>query len=388
MLGRITLHHRAQGPHRRRLRGRGRRGVGGDQEADLPRARRDRLAGRDPGDQHLVAVGHRHLHRQRPARPGHRRALLQPGAGPGPRRDHPHRRHRGAGARRRQRAGPQGRQEPGRLRRQGRLHRQHPAVRLPQPRRLDVRGQVRLARGHRRRDALRLRLPDGPAAAARPDRSRHGATRSSRRCTARVATACTRRRRSSSRWSPRACWAARPAAASTPTRRPDSPKTVADDQTPSADDKPQLQHNIKTVGVVGTGTMASGIVEVFAKAGYDVLYVGRSQDKVDGVIAAITKNFDKQIQRGRATEDDKAAVLAKVTRHHVARRPQGRRHRRRGDRRGPRGQDHAVREPRRHLQAGRDPRHDDVLACRSSRWPRSPAARRTSSACTSSTRRR
>ena len=94
---------------------------------------------------------------------------------------------------------------------------------------------------------------------------------------------------------------------------PDSPITVADDLTPSEDDRPQLQHHVQRVGVVGTGTMASGIVEVFAKAGYDVLCVGRSQDKVDGVHATITKNFDKQIQRGRATEDDKAAVLARVT---------------------------------------------------------------------------
>jgi 3-hydroxybutyryl-CoA dehydrogenase len=94
---------------------------------------------------------------------------------------------------------------------------------------------------------------------------------------------------------------------------PDSPVTVADELTPSEDDKPQLRHTIKTVGVVGTGTMASGIVEVFAKAGYDVLFVGRSQAKVDGVTAAITRNFDKQIQRGRASEDDKAAVLERVT---------------------------------------------------------------------------
>ena len=65
--------------------------------------------------------------------------------------------------------------------------------------------------------------------------------------------------------------------------------------------------------MVGTGTMAAGIVEVFAKAGYDVLFVGRSQDKVDGVVTTIAKNFDKQIQRARATEDDKAAALAKVT---------------------------------------------------------------------------
>src|SRR3954469_23926374 len=94
---------------------------------------------------------------------------------------------------------------------------------------------------------------------------------------------------------------------------PDSPVVVADEKTPSADDRPQLRHHIAKVGVVGTGTMATGIVEVFAKAGYDVLFVGRSQDRVDGVLAAITTSLDKQIQRGRATEDDKAAVLAKVS---------------------------------------------------------------------------
>ncbi|KRF30699.1 3-hydroxybutyryl-CoA dehydrogenase [Nocardioides sp. Soil805] len=95
--------------------------------------------------------------------------------------------------------------------------------------------------------------------------------------------------------------------------RADSPVVVADDKTPSTDDLPELRHDIRTVGVVGTGTMAAGIVEVFAKSGYDVLYVGRSQDRVDGVLAAITRNFDKQIQRGRATEEQKTEVLGRLT---------------------------------------------------------------------------
>jgi 3-hydroxybutyryl-CoA dehydrogenase len=94
---------------------------------------------------------------------------------------------------------------------------------------------------------------------------------------------------------------------------PDSPVVVDDDKTPSADEQPQLRHDIKQVGVVGTGTMASGIVEVFAKAGYDVRYVGRSADKVAGVTATITRSFDKQIQRGKATEEAKAEVLARVS---------------------------------------------------------------------------
>ena len=93
---------------------------------------------------------------------------------------------------------------------------------------------------------------------------------------------------------------------------PDSPVVVPDAQTPSADDAPQMRHDVSSVGVVGTGTMASGIVEVFAKGGYDVLFVGRSQAKVDGVVATITRSYDKQIQRGRATEEQKAEVLGRL----------------------------------------------------------------------------
>jgi 3-hydroxybutyryl-CoA dehydrogenase len=94
---------------------------------------------------------------------------------------------------------------------------------------------------------------------------------------------------------------------------PDSPIVVADDKTPSEDDKPQLRHDIRTVGVVGTGTMASGIVEVFAKAGYDVVYVGRAADRVDGVRATIERSLDKAIQRGKLEESAREEVLGRLT---------------------------------------------------------------------------
>ncbi len=93
----------------------------------------------------------------------------------------------------------------------------------------------------------------------------------------------------------------------------ESPAVVADARTPSADDAPALKHDISTVGVVGTGTMASGIVEVFAKAGYDVVYVGRSQDKVDNVTASLEKSLDKAIGRGRFDESMKPDVLGRLT---------------------------------------------------------------------------
>jgi 3-hydroxybutyryl-CoA dehydrogenase len=93
----------------------------------------------------------------------------------------------------------------------------------------------------------------------------------------------------------------------------DSSVVVDDALTPSKDEQPQLRHDIKLVGVVGTGTMATGIVEVFAKSGYDVLYVGRSQAKVDGVRASIEKSLDKAIQRGKLQESAKADVLGRLT---------------------------------------------------------------------------
>ncbi|PUA80327.1 3-hydroxyacyl-CoA dehydrogenase family protein [Nocardioides currus] len=93
----------------------------------------------------------------------------------------------------------------------------------------------------------------------------------------------------------------------------DSSAVVADAHTPSADSVPQLRRPVRTVGVVGTGTMAAGIVEVFAKSGLDVVYVGRSADKVEGVRATIEKSLDKAIQRGKLEEATKAEVLGRLS---------------------------------------------------------------------------
>jgi 3-hydroxybutyryl-CoA dehydrogenase len=94
---------------------------------------------------------------------------------------------------------------------------------------------------------------------------------------------------------------------------PDSPVGVPDDKTPSADDKPERTHPRSLGGVVGTGTTATGIVEVFAKSGLDVVYVGRSDAKVDAVRATIERSLDKAIQRGKLEESARAEVLGRLT---------------------------------------------------------------------------
>jgi 3-hydroxybutyryl-CoA dehydrogenase len=70
---------------------------------------------------------------------------------------------------------------------------------------------------------------------------------------------------------------------------------------------------VASVGVVGSGTMASGIVEVFAKAGFDVTFVARSTEKVDAVMARIAASLAKGVDKGKVTEAERDAALARVT---------------------------------------------------------------------------
>jgi 3-hydroxybutyryl-CoA dehydrogenase len=71
--------------------------------------------------------------------------------------------------------------------------------------------------------------------------------------------------------------------------------------------------DVQRVGVVGSGTMATGIVEVFAKAGYQVSFVARSADKVAAVHKAIGRSLEKAVQRGKLAEADRDAAVARIT---------------------------------------------------------------------------
>ncbi|MBW0116256.1 3-hydroxyacyl-CoA dehydrogenase family protein [Pseudonocardia abyssalis] len=96
--------------------------------------------------------------------------------------------------------------------------------------------------------------------------------------------------------------------------KPHSSEVVADALTPSGTVPDDLTvRDISRVGVVGTGTMASGIVQVLATAGLDVIVRGRSDSKVAASIAGIKKSLEKAVVRGKVTEEDKDATLARIT---------------------------------------------------------------------------
>ncbi|MGR6321776.1 3-hydroxybutyryl-CoA dehydrogenase [Micromonospora soli] len=97
--------------------------------------------------------------------------------------------------------------------------------------------------------------------------------------------------------------------------RPGSPKVVPDEHTPVATGAGLADGTraIAKVGVVGSGTMATGIIEVFAKAGYEVISVTRGAEKSAKVCEAVKTSLNKGVVRGKLSESDRDAALGRVT---------------------------------------------------------------------------
>jgi 3-hydroxybutyryl-CoA dehydrogenase len=66
---------------------------------------------------------------------------------------------------------------------------------------------------------------------------------------------------------------------------------------------------IKTVAVLGAGTMGNGIAHVFARAGYKVLLRDVEQRFLDRALDTIAKNLDREIKKGKLAESEKGTVL-------------------------------------------------------------------------------
>ncbi|HYO37946.1 MAG TPA: 3-hydroxybutyryl-CoA dehydrogenase [Geodermatophilus sp.] len=92
----------------------------------------------------------------------------------------------------------------------------------------------------------------------------------------------------------------------------DSAQVVPDDATPQPGTAADGARPVSRIGVVGSGTMATGIVEVAARGGYDVLFQARSPEKVEAVLVALRRSLDKQVARGRLDEADRDAALGRV----------------------------------------------------------------------------
>jgi len=70
--------------------------------------------------------------------------------------------------------------------------------------------------------------------------------------------------------------------------------------------------SIKTVAVIGAGTMGNGIAHVFARAGYRVILRDVDKRFLDRGLETISKNLDREIKKGKITDADKSAALARI----------------------------------------------------------------------------
>jgi 3-hydroxybutyryl-CoA dehydrogenase len=70
---------------------------------------------------------------------------------------------------------------------------------------------------------------------------------------------------------------------------------------------------VKRVGIVGSGIMGSGIAEVAAKSGHEVVLRSRRQETADSMVAGLEKSLNKQVERGKLSDEDRQGTLQRVT---------------------------------------------------------------------------
>ncbi|MGY0019717.1 3-hydroxyacyl-CoA dehydrogenase family protein [Streptomyces sp. cg35] len=94
---------------------------------------------------------------------------------------------------------------------------------------------------------------------------------------------------------------------------PGSPVVVRDALTAPQEQAASPARPIRSVGVAGSGTMASGIAEVFAKAGYDVVLAARSEEKAEKAKSRIGKSLSRSVDKGRMTAEAAEQALARIS---------------------------------------------------------------------------
>ncbi len=94
---------------------------------------------------------------------------------------------------------------------------------------------------------------------------------------------------------------------------PGSAVAVPDALTPRESETPVAGRPVRAVGVAGSGTMASGIAEVFAKAGYEVVLAARTPEKAQAAKARVGKSLARSVDKGRLTAEAAAQARERIT---------------------------------------------------------------------------
>jgi 3-hydroxybutyryl-CoA dehydrogenase len=69
---------------------------------------------------------------------------------------------------------------------------------------------------------------------------------------------------------------------------------------------------IKTLGVVGCGQMGSGIVQVFAQSGYDIVAVDSNEKMLEKGLKEIDKRLMSRVEKGKLSQSEKGTILTRI----------------------------------------------------------------------------
>ncbi|MFE3019667.1 3-hydroxyacyl-CoA dehydrogenase family protein [Streptomyces sp. NPDC059256] len=94
---------------------------------------------------------------------------------------------------------------------------------------------------------------------------------------------------------------------------PDASTVVPDTLTVRPGLREPVGREVRSVGVAGSGTMASGIAEVFARAGHDVVIAARSLEKAENAKARIAGSLSRSVDKGRMTAEARDSTLGRIT---------------------------------------------------------------------------
>src|SRR5438128_9402888 len=69
---------------------------------------------------------------------------------------------------------------------------------------------------------------------------------------------------------------------------------------------------IRTIGVIGAGTMGNGIAQVAARAGFNVIVRDVKDEFLERGMAAVDKSLQRDVDKERLKEEEKRAIISRI----------------------------------------------------------------------------
>jgi 3-hydroxybutyryl-CoA dehydrogenase len=74
-----------------------------------------------------------------------------------------------------------------------------------------------------------------------------------------------------------------------------------------------MSHNVRQVGIAGSGIMAAGVAEVFARGGHHVMVRARSKDSAHALIDTVKRGLDRNVERNKLSAAEASDITSRIS---------------------------------------------------------------------------